>query len=122
MISRLIQTVVCTVALVASAATAAPARTVYDGNWSVLIVTHSGTCDRAYRYGVQIADGNVVYDGGMVNFAGRVAPNGAVRVIVSAGDQRADGSGRLSRNSGQGTWRGRSSSGACAGTWTAERR
>ena len=42
----------------------------------------------SYRYGVQINNGNVVYDGGgPITLQGRVAPNGAVRVIVSAGSQ-----------------------------------
>jgi hypothetical protein len=31
------------------------------------------------------------------------------------------GSGRLSRNTGGGTFRGHSSSGACAGTWSGQR-
>ena len=30
----------------------AAARTPYDGNWSVLIVTNTGPCDRGYRYGL----------------------------------------------------------------------
>ncbi len=38
-------------------ATPAQARGPYDGNWSVLIVTDSGSCDRAYRYALRIADG-----------------------------------------------------------------
>src|SRR6185295_7588115 len=29
----------------------------FDGNWSVLIITQSGDCDRAYRYGVRIQGG-----------------------------------------------------------------
>jgi hypothetical protein len=108
---------------IAAVAGAAVARTVFDGTWSVLIVTNSGACDRAYRYGVQISNGNVIYDGGgPINLQGRVAPNGAVRVSVSAGGQRADGSGRLSRDRGGGVWRGQGSTGACAGTWEAERR
>jgi hypothetical protein len=95
----------------------------YDGSWSVLIVTNSGPCDRAYRYGILINNGNVVYDGGgPIDLQGRVAPNGAVRVVVSAGGQWADGSGRLSHNRGGGIWRGQGSTGACAGTWEAERR
>jgi hypothetical protein len=99
----------------------AMARTVYDGAWSVLIVTNKGSCDRAYRYGVSIVDGRVVYNGtASVNLNGRVASNGAVRVTVSAGSQRADGSGRLTQRSGSGTWR--SAAGDCSGTWTAERR
>ena len=108
---------------IATHAATAVARTVFDGSWSVLIVTNSGSCDRAYRYGVQISNGNVVYDGGgPINLQGRVAPNGAVRVSVSAGSQHADGSGRLSRDRGGGVWRGQGSTGACAGTWEAERR
>jgi hypothetical protein len=108
---------------IATTAGTAVARTSYDGAWSVLIITQSGACDRAYRYGVQISNGHVLNEGGgPVNLQGRVAPNGAVRVSVSAGDQRADGSGRLSRDRGGGLWRGQGSTGSCAGRWEAERR
>ncbi len=107
---------------IAASAGTAVARTSYDGSWSVLIITHSGACDRAYRYGVQISDGYVLGGGGPVNLQGRVAQNGIVRVSVSAGDQRADGSGRLSRDRGSGLWRGQGSAGTCAGRWEAERR
>ena len=107
---------------IAATAGTAVARTSYDGSWSVLIITHSGACDRAYRYGVQISDGYVLGGGGPVNLQGRVAQNGIVRVSVSAGDQRADGSGRLSRDRGSGLWRGQGSAGTCAGRWEAERR
>ena len=101
----------------------AAARTVYDGNWSVLIVTDSGPCDRAFRYGLSIRDGSVIYEGSAsVNVAGRVSRNGAVDVRVRAGSQGANGSGRLSRTFGGGVWRGTGSMGACAGTWSAERR
>ena len=37
----------------------ATARTPFDGAWSVLIITDRGTCDRAYRYALRIADGRV---------------------------------------------------------------
>jgi hypothetical protein len=101
----------------------AAARTIYDGNWSVLIVTDSGPCDRAYRYGLSIRDGSVIYQGSAaVNVAGRVSSKGVVNVRVWAGSQGADGSGRLSRTFGGGVWRGTGSMGACAGTWSAERR
>jgi hypothetical protein len=112
-------------AFVATALTPAPAaaRTNFDGNWSVLIVTRSGPCDQAYRYGVAIRDGRVFYEGGAaVNVAGRVAPNGSVNVRVWAGSQSANGAGRLTRDYGGGRWRGNGSSGTCSGTWTAERR
>jgi hypothetical protein len=111
--------------LTASAATAgaAFARSIYDGNWSVLIVTRSGSCDPSYRYGVQISDGMVIYDGGgPITMQGRVTPKGAVRVIVQAGSQWADGSGKLTHNQGGGVWKGQGASSACAGVWQAERR
>ncbi len=101
----------------------AAARTPYDGNWSVLIVTNTGPCDRAYRYGLSIRDGSVMYEGSAaVNVAGRVGKNGVVNVRVWAGRQGADGSGRLSRTTGGGEWRGTGSMGSCAGSWSAERR
>src|SRR5271154_2775570 len=107
------------------AALAGPAfgRTVFDGDWSVLIVTRGGACDPAYRYGVRITDGTVANDGSSASAVqGRVAPTGAVRVTVRSGNQWADGSGRLSSNRGGGVWKGQSSSGSCSGTWEAERR
>lgn len=101
----------------------AAARTPYDGNWSVLIVTNTGPCDRAYRYGLRIDNGSVIYEGSApVNVAGRVGRNGAVNVRVWAGSQGASGAGRLSRTAGSGQWRGTGSMGSCAGTWSAERR
>ena len=33
----------------------------HDGNWSVLVVTESGTCDRGYRYNVRIAGGILLW-------------------------------------------------------------
>jgi hypothetical protein len=86
-------------------------------------VTRSGSCDPTYRYGVQISEGNVIYDGGgLVTMQGRVTPKGAVRVIVQGGGQWADGSGTLKRNQGGGIWKGQGASSACAGVWQAERR
>lgn len=96
--------------------TATPA---FDGNWSVLIVTEKGQCDRGYRYPVLISNGNVRYAGD-ASFAvsGRVGDNGAITVTVSHGEQSARGTGRLSGNSGTGAWK----AGECSGRWTAERR
>jgi hypothetical protein len=121
MISQLVRASVLASVCVAAFATQAPARTPYDGAWSVLIVTTAGECDRAYRYGVSIIDGYVRYDGGMVNMSGRVSGNGSIRVTVSSGNARADGSGRLNRNSGSGGWRGVSGGGRCSGYWQASR-
>lgn len=124
MFNQLVRAAVLGVVCIASVPNVAMARSAYDGQWSVLIVTEQGSCDRAYRYGVQISDGQVLYQGGgPVNFTGRVTGNGNVRVMVSAGDRRAFGQGRLSRNVGRGNWSGNSStSGSCAGYWEAERR
>jgi hypothetical protein len=122
MISHLVRASMLATVCVAAVATEAPARTPYDGAWSVLIVTSRGECDRAYRYGISIVDGRIVYDGGMVNMSGRVSGNGSVYVTVSAGGARANGSGRLSRSAGRGSWSGYSGQNRCSGYWQAERR
>jgi hypothetical protein len=49
-----------------------------------------------------------------------VAPNGEIRVVVAEGGRTASGIGRLTGNSGRGQWR--TSTGQCAGQWTAVRR
>jgi hypothetical protein len=98
-------------------------RSAFDGSWDVTIVTQTGPCDPQYRLAAQIVDGQVVYDGGgPVDLQGQVAPNGAIWVSVAAGAGRADGEGRLSSDSGGGTWRGQGSLGACVGVWQAVRR
>src|SRR5262247_2416599 len=122
MISRFLGAGVVALLCVAAMPDTASAQRAYDGQWSVLIVTQRGNCDRAYRYGVSIRNGGVYYDGGMVNFTGRVAANGAVRVRVTSGNAFANGAGRLNRNAGQGNWAGQSGGDRCSGYWTAERR
>ncbi|BAT59710.1 hypothetical protein GJW-30_1_02243 [Variibacter gotjawalensis] len=100
-------------------AAVAQAKQTYDGNWSVLITTDKGSCDRAYRYPVRIANGVVGYAGqASFQVSGRVQANGAISVRVSRGSQSANGTGRLNGTSGGGSWRG----GECSGTWTAEKR
>jgi hypothetical protein len=106
-------------ALDARAQQRAVAPAAFDGSWSVAIITRSGGCEPNYRFGVEIIDGNVIYEG---QPAGRVSRNGGVWVNVSQGGQQAAGQGRLSRNHGTGVWRGNGSAGTCAGTWQAERR
>ena len=101
------------------AAFPAIAATSYDGLWSVVIVTEKGSCDRAYRYPVRISNGAVQNDGpSLINVSGKVGGNGAVTVLVSAGDKSATGIGKLSGKVGGGKWSG----GECAGVWEAERR
>jgi hypothetical protein len=94
----------------------------FDGPWSVLVVTRNGPCDQAYRYGVTIIRGVVYYaGGGPVSLTGRVSPSGGVTVRVSSGPQYAIGTGRLSRSTGSGSWRGQGPSGVCTGVWSATR-
>ena len=75
----------------------AAAKPNFDGNWSVLIVTEKGTCDRAYRYPVKIENGSVGYAGSAsFTVSGKVGDNGAVTVTVARGSQSANGTGRMS--------------------------
>ena len=116
------------VALVILAGTAlgtsqTPAASAYDGQWSVLIITEAGTCDRAYRYPVRVVNGVLSYEGEAgVEISGRVDPSGRIKATVQRGEQSANGSGRLSASSGTGKWTGKSSTTACAGRWEAEKR
>jgi hypothetical protein len=106
---------------VTTVAASAPgvAKSNYDGQWSVSIVTEKGDCDRGYRYPIGINNG-VLFNAGDTAFdiSGKVATNGAVVVKVAHGDKSATGTGKMSPTYGEGSWSG----GACAGTWTAERR
>jgi len=91
----------------------------YDGIWSVSIVTKKGDCIASYRYPMRIANGVLANGGDLaINVSGKVAGNGAITVVVSHGDTRASGSGRLSGGVGRGSWSGAS----CSGFWTAARR
>ena len=103
-------------------ATDARAQTQFNGQWSVLIITNRGNCDRAYRYGVQIYNGRIAFVGNApVNFFGTVTRAGAVRVTVQGGAQRAVGRGRLARSTGRGVWSGSGPTGRCSVTWRADR-
>ncbi|HEY1542855.1 MAG TPA: hypothetical protein VGG01_10625 [Xanthobacteraceae bacterium] len=94
----------------------------FDGPWSVVIVTDQGTCDRAYRYGLRIEAGRVLYAGGSdVRISGQVDAKGRVSVEVRSGDSSARGNGRLSDSGGEGRWEGRSQNATCSGHWQAER-
>jgi hypothetical protein len=99
------------------------ARSSFDGDWSVVVITHAGTCAPSLRYPIAITNGIVTNAGGSpAAVTGRVAPTGAVRVTVQSGGSWASGSGHLSATRGSGVWRGQGTSGFCQGTWQAERR
>jgi hypothetical protein len=100
----------------------APA-TNFDGRWSVVIITDTGPCDRAYRYGVRISGGRITYAGdsaAVIN--GQVDARGNVVVSLRYGQSSANGSGHLTESDGEGRWQGASTSSSCSGRWEAERR
>jgi hypothetical protein len=88
----------------------------------VSIVTYQGDCNHAYRYPLRIWYGRVVKADGDPNYevSGAVARTGHIAVTVSGGGQTANGTGRLTVNSGTGIWH--SANGQCSGRWTATRR
>jgi hypothetical protein len=100
----------------------AQARSPFDGYWSVAVSGQSGSCrGGTYQYALQIVNGIIRYPGSDARITGRVTPGGAVYVRVWTSDRSAAGSGRLWRNFGGGAFRARSSSGMCAGSWSARR-
>ncbi len=107
----------------ASAGREAPAASNFDGDWSVVIITEAGTCDRAYRYPVKVVNGQMKYSGeANVALTGRVDQSGKLSATVQRGEQSAKGSGRLTSSAGSGTWSGKSSTTDCSGRWEAEKR
>jgi hypothetical protein len=92
----------------------------YDGAWSLLFVTQSGPCDPTYNFNVNVSHGIVTHPN-LVRFRGRVTTSGLVRASVTVQDKHAVGAGRLTRNSGQGTWSGYSGRARCSGYWTARK-
>jgi hypothetical protein len=98
----------------------AQASSAYDGSWDLRFMTQRGACDPTYNFLVNINNGVVTHPN-LVRFRGRVTRSGAVRASVTVQDKFASGSGRLSTNSGRGTWSGYSGSARCSGYWTAVR-
>jgi hypothetical protein len=100
----------------------ARADTSFDGAWSVQIMVDRGNCNPIDQFTVDIRDGAMQYSSdSAVSIQGQVISSGAVRVRLAHGDHKANGSGRLSGNSGTGTWHGTGLASACAGRWSAER-
>jgi hypothetical protein len=104
---------------IAATASAAHAQSIYDGRWSLSIVTTRGACS-TYNFPVDIANGHVSFPG-LVRANGHVTPKGSVSVFVAAGEKSASGSGHLTVGSGSGRWSGRAGNDRCSGTWTAQR-
>jgi hypothetical protein len=96
---------------------------VFDGDWTVTVVTEHGKCDRTYSYHVRVHGGAVHYtDYNSVSVGGTVSPQGIVRVGIRHHDDTASGIGHLSERTGAGEWRGSGKDGACSGRWDAQRR
>jgi hypothetical protein len=76
-------------------ASAADARSAYDGSWDLVFVTQRGACDATYNFSVNITDGIVTHPN-LVRFRGYVARSEAVRASVTVQDKYASGSGKLS--------------------------
>jgi hypothetical protein len=100
--------------------TAAEARASYDGPWDLVFVTEHGSCEPTYTFSVNI-DSGVVTHPNLVRFRGNVARSGLVRASVTVQDKYAAGSGKLTSNSGRGTWKGSSAGERCSGYWTGQR-
>jgi hypothetical protein len=95
----------------------------FDGEWSVVVITETGECDRAYRYPVKVVNGSIRYEGEAgITISGRVNQNGRMSASVQRGEQRADGTGKLTGTTGVGTWTGKSRTSQCSGRWEAEKR
>jgi hypothetical protein len=102
------------------AASAAHARSAYDGSWDLAFVTQTGSCDASYNFTVNITDG-IVSHPNLVRFKGYVAKSGSVHASVTVQDKFASGTGKLFGTSGRGKWTGREGSARCSGYWTAHR-
>lgn len=116
--SRVIASAICCACL--TFATAAEARTSYDGPWNLVFVTQHGSCEPTYTFSVNI-DSGIVTHPNLVKFTGHVSKSGAVRASVTVQDKYAAGSGKLTEDSGRGMWRGSSAGERCSGYWTAQR-
>ena len=101
-------------------ASAAHARSAYDGSWDLVFVTQKGTCDPTYNFTVDVSDGVVTHPN-LVKFKGYVAKSGSVHASVTVHDKFASGTGRFFGTSGRGRWSGRAGSARCTGYWTAQR-
>jgi len=105
-------------AAVLLATPAAAATPNYDGAWSLTFVTRQGACEPTYNFSVNISNGLVSHPN-LVKFRGKVTRSGSVHASVAVQDKYAAGSGKLTKNSGRGTWSGHAGAARCSGYWTA---
>jgi hypothetical protein len=108
-------------ALVAFAAPASAGK--FDGSWSMTAVTTKGHCG-VIPIGMGVKGGRIYSTGGSfafyaISLGGRVSNSGGVTLKAVAGPRVANGTGRFTRTTARGTWKGRGPSGLCSGYWTA---
>jgi hypothetical protein len=95
----------------------------FDGDWTVVVTTEHGNCEPTYKYDVKVAHGDIIYTSyTALSLYGKVSPQGGVSVLITRFDDTARGTGRITAQSGSGTWRGDGKSGSCSGRWVAHRR
>ena len=99
------------------AATPASAAAPFDGSWNVKIMTQHGSCDSGATVPIRVDNGTIGSDLAIVKVSGQIASNGNLNVTVGHGVEHASGVGRLTNNTGSGTWKG----GLCSGIWTAQK-
>ena len=105
----------------AASAVSALASSKFDGPWSVVVYTMSGSCDASYRISGQIVNGEISYAYGSITVTGHVDANGTTHVRVSSAQGHGEAHGRMTESRGAGTWSGHGDNGPCAGTWIATR-
>jgi hypothetical protein len=98
----------------------------FDGQWRIHVVTEVGPCDPTYLYEIVVTNGMAAY-AGHGNFTIRGNVDGSGRLMGSITRTRSSGrvttatlNGRLTQNSGSGTWTG-SGARECSGTWEADK-
>jgi hypothetical protein len=111
---------ICMTAAVLLATPAAAATPNYDGAWSLIFVTRRGACEATYNFSVNISNGLVSHPN-LVKFTGKVTRSGLVHASIAVPGKYAAGSGKLTKNSGRGTWSGHTGAARCSGYWTAEK-
>ena len=123
---RAANALVLVAAVLGSAATlkialSATTATRFDGSWTATLITQSGECERSGQATGQILNGALVYPGGGITVSGHVNADGELSGRISSGPYYVTGSGRLTGNSGSGTWQAVGPSGPCSGIWNAKR-
>jgi hypothetical protein len=92
----------------------------FDGTWNVTFAPKAGNCHASNTlpfsvYGTRVSSAG----GGKVT--GGITRKGNVTVRITVGASYADGSGRLTGNSGAGRWSGLITGDRCSGIWQAIR-